>query len=144
MTPPRALALLLVAAGLYADADAGWRMPLGTPGTPGPGMLPLALGVAVALLAGATLLQRAPPEAAEPMAGRRPTEVAALLVLYPLLLPRAGFALTTALVIFLIGRAIAPAAPARLAVFALASAAGAVVLFRRLLAVPLPGGPWGF
>jgi hypothetical protein len=142
MTPARALALLLVAAGLYAAGDAWGRMPLGTPSMPGPGMLPLALGLVVAVLAGATLLQ-APGEAGG-IARRRAVQVATLLVLYPLLLPRAGFAVTTALVLFLLGRAIAPAAPTRLAVFALASAAGAALLFRHLLAVPLPTGPWGF
>ncbi len=141
--PARALALLLVAVGLYAAGDAWWHMPLGTPGMPGPGMLPLALGLLVAFLAAASLLQRAPAPAVG-FVRRRATAVAALLVLYPLLLPRAGFALTTALVLFLLGRAIAPVPPARLALFALASAAGSVILFRRLLAVPLPSGPWGF
>lgn len=143
MAPARALSLLLVAAGLYAAGEAWWRMPLGTPGAPGPGMLPFLLGVAVAALAGATLVERARAPA-EVIDRRRAAFVGALLVLYPLLLPWAGFGVTTTLVLFLLGRVIAPLAPARLALFALASSAVAIALFRQLLAVPLPRGPWGF
>src|ERR687891_44445 len=143
MTSARALALLLVAAGLYAALDAWWRMPLGAPSAPGPGMLPLALGLILAALPGAALVQRA-PRLDEAIARRRVALVGALLVLYPLLLPRLGFGVTTALALFALGRVIAPLALARLAIFALVSAVIAVALFRRLLAVPLPAGPWGF
>jgi hypothetical protein len=142
MAPARALALLLVAAGLYAAIEASVRMPLGTAGAPGPGMLPLALGLTLAALAGAALLQR--PRAPAAIARRRVVLVGALLVLYPLLLPRLGFGVATALVLFALARVIAPLPPARLAAFAVASSILATVLFRRLLAVPLPAGPWGF
>lgn len=143
MAAARALGLLLVAVGLYAAVEAWTRMPLGTPSAPGPGALPLVLGLTLAALAGATVVA-APPASAGPLAARRTGLVSALLVLYPLLLPRAGFGLTTAIVLFAMGRVIAPVAPGRLALFAAAAAAGGVVLFRHVLAVPLPGGPWGF
>ena len=67
-----------------------------------------------------------------------------MLVLYPLLLPRLGFGVATALVLFALARVIAPLPPARLAAFAVGSSILATALFRRLLAVPLPAGPWGF
>lgn len=143
MAAARALGLLLVAVGLYAAAEAWVRMPLGVPSAPGPGALPLVLGLTLAVLAGATVIGRA-PAAAGSIAGRRTGLVSALLVLYPLLLPRAGFGVTTALVLFAMGRLIAPVALGRLALFAAVTAAIAVALFRHVLAVPLPGGPWGF
>jgi putative tricarboxylic transport membrane protein len=143
MAPARALALLLVAVGLAAALDALWRMPLGAPSAPGPGLLPLALGLVLAALGGAALGQRVPASAGS-IAGGRVALVGVLLVLYPLLLPRIGFGLTTLLVLFALGRVIAPLAPARLALFALVATVVAVVLFRQLLAVPLPVGPWGF
>jgi putative tricarboxylic transport membrane protein len=143
MALARALPLLLVATGLATAFDAWWRMPLGAPSAPGPGLLPLALGLVLAALAGAALVQDAPaPD--ESIARRRVALVGAFLVLYPLLLPRVGFGATTALVLFALGRVIAPLAPARLALFALVATVVAVVLFRQLLAVPLPVGPWGF
>ena len=143
MAAARALGLVLVAVGLYAAGEAWARMPLGLPSAPGPGMLPLVLGLTLAALAAATIVQRA-PAAAETMDRRRPLVVGALVLLYPLLLPRVGFGLTTALALFAMGRVIAPVTPGRLALFAVASAAVAVALFRHLLAVPLPVGPWGF
>jgi hypothetical protein len=143
MAPARALALLLVAAGLYAAIEASVRMPLGTAGAPGPGMLPLALGLILAALAGAALLLQR-PRAPAAIARRRVLLVGALLVLYPLLLPRLGFGVATALVLFALARVIAPLPPARLAAFAVGSSILATALFRRLLAVPLPAGPWGF
>jgi len=60
------------------------------------------------------------------------------------LLPRLGFGATTAVELFALGRVIAPLALMRLAAFALVSSVLATALFRRLLAVPLPSGPWGF
>jgi len=76
---PRVLGLLLVAAGLSAAIEAWARMPLGSPSAPGPGMLPFALGLTLAALAGAALLQRTPAPAA--IARRRVALVAALRVL---------------------------------------------------------------
>jgi hypothetical protein len=70
--------------------------------------------------------------------------VAALLVAFPLALPRLGFALTTAVTLFLFARALEARPLLRLAAFALLFTAAAVLLFRHLLAVPLPRGPWGF
>ncbi len=143
MVPARLLALVLVAVGLGAAVVAWSSMPLGEPGSPGPGLFPLALGLATAALAGATLFQT-PPAGAPVTAGRRVAVVAALLVLFPLLLSRAGFGLTAALELFLLGRAVSSVGSGRLAVFALTAASAGVLLFRHLLALPLPAGPWGF
>ena len=55
-----------------------------------------------------------------------------------------GMLSVLALVLFALARVIAPLPPARLAAFAVGSSILATALFRRLLAVPLPAGPWGF
>ncbi|MBI4270679.1 MAG: tripartite tricarboxylate transporter TctB family protein [Candidatus Rokubacteria bacterium] len=141
--PGRVVALLLAGAGLFAVVEVWRRMPLGTPADPGPGMFPLLLAATLAGLAAAAALGRRWP-APSPAAGRRALAVAALLVAYPAALPRLGFAVTTALAMLLLARALEPAPWPRLAAFALVASAAAIALFRVLLAVPLPRGPWGF
>jgi hypothetical protein len=139
----RLLALFLAGCGAWAAIEAGRRMPLGTLADPGPGLLPLVLAGLLAVLAGAAALARGPSPPA-PAATGRALVVAALLVVYPLLLPRLGFGLTTALAMFALARAIEPRPVAALALFAGLGTAGALLLFRHVLAVPLPRGPWGF
>ncbi len=139
----RALALLFLVVGVLAAVETWRRIPVGTPANPGPGMFPLVLAVALAVLAAAAGLARQWPALPAPAVGRT-VAVATLLVGYPLALPRLGFGLTTALVLFLLSRGLAPARPLRLALFAIVASAAAVLLFRKLLAVPLPQGPWGF
>ena len=78
------------------------------------------------------------------MARARTLVAAAVIAAWPLALPRLGFALTTGLGLLLLARVVDDAPWARLAVFAAAATAGAVLLFRVLLRVPLPPGPWGF
>lgn len=138
----RLLALALAAAGAWAALRAWRAIPLGTLAEPGPGLFPFLLAVALALLGLAAALMPAAPAA--PAARGRALAVAALLVAYPLALPRLGFALSTALGLLLLARAIEARSLGRLAAFALLVTVGAVLLFRQLLAVPLPRGPWGF
>lgn len=113
----RLLALALAAAGAWAALRAWRAIPLGTLAEPGPGLFPFLLAVALALLGLAAALMPAVPAA--PAARGRALAVAALLVAYPLALPRLGFALSTALGLLLLARAIEARSLGRLAAFAL-------------------------
>jgi putative tricarboxylic transport membrane protein len=118
-------------------------VPIGTADDPGPGVLPLMLGLAVAGLGIATALGRAwsPPA---PIERQRALAVASAVVGWALALPYLGFTLTTVVALAVLGRAIGPAPVARLLVFALLAGGGASLLFRGLLKLPLPRGPWGW
>jgi putative tricarboxylic transport membrane protein len=116
---------------------------MGAADDPGPGLLPLVLGLAAAGLGIATALGRAWP-AAPPLERRRMLASAGAVVGWALVLPHLGFALTTVVALVALGRAIAPAPIGRLLVFALVAGGCAFLLFRVLLKLPLPRGPWGW
>ena len=139
----RALALLLGATGIVAALEAWRSMPMGTAGDPGPGAVPLVLGLAVGALALATALARNWPRGA-PIERGRALGVASALVGWVLALPYLGFASTTVIALLVLGRAIGPAPIGRLLVFALLMGGGASLLFGTLLRLPLPRGPWGW
>ncbi len=139
----RGLAVLLAGVGIAAAVEAWRSMPLGTADDPGAGLLPLVLGLAVAALGGATALARAWPPGA-PLERRRALAVGGAVVAWALALPYLGFAVTTVVALFVLGRGIGRAPVARLLVFALLAGGGAVLLFRGLLKMPLPRGPWGW
>lgn len=139
----KGFALLLAVLGLAAAVLAWLRIPLGTPNDPGPGSVPLTLGLGVATLGVAAALARAWPAAAA-FDGRRALTVAAVVAGWALALPRLGFAVTTMVALFLLGRAVDRVPLPRLLVFALLTGGGAVALFRGLLKMPLPRGPWGW
>jgi putative tricarboxylic transport membrane protein len=74
-----------------------------------------------------------------------PVAVAVAAVLgWAIMLPYLGFAVTTAAALFVLGRAIGPGPIGRLLAFAVLASAGASMLFRQLLTLPLPRGPWGW
>jgi putative tricarboxylic transport membrane protein len=139
----RGFAALIALSGALAAAEAWRSMPLGTPDEPGPGLMPLALG---ALAFGLGLAAAAVGEAPRPatLAPARALLAAAILVVWPLALPRLGFALTTAVALLLLARVVGEARWPRVALFAAVTTTAAVLLFRVLLRVPLPVGPWGF
>jgi putative tricarboxylic transport membrane protein len=139
----RGLALLLGAIGLVTAAQAWRRIPLGTPDDPGPGLLPLALGLLVTALGAAAALGRAWPAPAA-LDGPRVLAVAAVVLAWALALPHLGFTVATAGALVVLGRALGSASWRRVLAFALLASAGAVALFRGLLALPLPRGPWGW
>jgi len=139
----RGLAVVLAGVGIAAALEAWRSMPLGTADDPGPGLLPLVLGLAVAALGGATALGRAWPPTA-PLEHRRVLVVGGAVVAWTLALPYLGFAVPTVVALFVLGRAIGRAPVARLLAFALEAGGGAVLLFRGLLKLPLPRGPWGW
>jgi putative tricarboxylic transport membrane protein len=139
----RGLALLLAAAGIAAALEAWRTMPMGTADDPGPGVLPLVLGLAVGGLGVATALARGWPPAV-PIERARALASVGAVVGWALALPYLGFALTTVAALIVLGRAIGPASVARLLMFALVAGGGASLLFRGLLKLPLPRGPWGW
>jgi putative tricarboxylic transport membrane protein len=139
----RGLALLLAAIGALAALEAWRAMPLGAGDEPGPGLMPLVLAALLAGLALAAAASREWPRPG-PLARARMLAAAAVIAAWPLALPRLGFALTTGLGLLLLGRVVDDKPWGRLAVFAAVTTAGAVVLFRVVLRVPLPRGPWGF
>ena len=139
----RGLALLLAAIGVLAALEAWRAMPLGTGNDPGPGLMPLVLAVLLAALALAAAASRDWPRPG-PVARARTLAAAAVIAAWPLALPRLGFALTTGVGLLLLARVVDETSWVRLAVFAAVTTAGAVLLFRGLLRVPLPAGPWGF
>jgi hypothetical protein len=63
---------------------------------------------------------------------------------WALTLPRLGFAVTTVGALFLLARGFGPAPAARALTFAVVTGLAALGLFRGLLALPLPRGPWGW
>ncbi|HEX6212064.1 MAG TPA: tripartite tricarboxylate transporter TctB family protein [Methylomirabilota bacterium] len=137
------LALLLAALGIAAAVEAWRRIPVGTADAPGPGLLPLILGLGVAGLGVGTALGGAWPPAA-PLERRRALAVAGAVVAWALALPYLGFGLTTVVALFLLARGVGEAPLSRLLVFALLAGGAAILLFRGLLNLPLPRGPWGW
>jgi hypothetical protein len=139
----RGFAALIALAGALAAAEAWRAMPLGTPDDPGPGLMPLVLGV---LACGLGLAAAAVGEAPRPAlrAPGRALLAAAILIVWPLALPRLGFALTTAAGLLLLARVVDEAPWPKVGLFAALTTVGAVLLFRVVLRVPLPVGPWGF
>jgi hypothetical protein len=142
-TPGRGFAIGLAAIGTAAFAEAWRRIPLGTTDDPGPGLVPLVLSVAVIALGVATALMSAWPPPTSLERGRV-LIVIAVVVAWVLTLPHLGFALTTVTALLLLGRAHGGAAGWPLVTFAIVTAGGATVLFRVVLAIPLPRGPWGW
>jgi putative tricarboxylic transport membrane protein len=141
--PGRGLALLLASVGLAAAVEAWRSMPLGAADDPGPGGLPLVLGLAVAGLGVATALTRTWPAAA-PVERGRGLAVAAAVVGWALALPWLGFEVASIVALGVLARAVGRVPVTRALLFALLTGGGAVLLFRVLLGMPLPRGPWGW
>ena len=139
----RALALLLAATGIAAILEARRSMPLGTADDPGPGLLPLVLGLAVAVLGVAAALARTWPAGGAVERGRL-LAVAVAMVGWAVALPYLGFAVTTVAGLFVLGRGIGGVPITRLLVFALLVGGAAALLFGRVLQMSLPRGPWGW
>jgi len=155
----RVAATILLAASLAAIVEAH-KLAVGSPGRPGPGFFPFYLAVALALVALVLVLQslraRAPGPAASPPevasagdAQTRPRRAKVVLTLaaglaYAFAFEPLGFALTTFVFLLFLLTVIEPQRPIVSLSTSAATALGAWLLFRVLLAVPLPAGPWGF
>jgi hypothetical protein len=139
----RGFTLLLAAVGALGALEAWRAMPLGTAGEPGPGFMPFVLGLVLGTLGIVAAAGREWPRLA-PLARGRTLAAAVVIVAWPFALPRLGFALTTALALLILGRVVDEARWTRLVAFSVVLTAAAVLLFRVLLRVPLPVGPWGW
>ena len=133
-----AVGLAVLALG-YLLAGRGY--PLDTLATPGPGIFPLAAGVALLALAIWQFLaaRRAAPEEVDGGAvPRAPLVMSVVLVLYAALLPVLGFVPTSFALVFVAARLMGLAGWGRPAVLALGVTLASRVLFVTWLGVPLP------
>jgi hypothetical protein len=126
---------------------ANLRYPLETLASPGPGVFPLATGVALLLLAGWQLLVPArEPERDTQIAGPRrhvPLLMIGLLALYAAVLGPLGFLASSFGLVLLAARFMGAPGCRRPAMLALGVTIAAWVVFVRWLSVPLPAGPLG-
>jgi hypothetical protein len=140
-----AAGIALAALGLYV-AVAAREYPLGSVAEPGPGFLPLALGLMLAgcgivLAIGAFFAVPARPVSFAELP--HALVVLAALVAAALAMERLGFRATVALMLLFFLLAI-ERRPLPIAVpLALAFAGGTFYLINDVLRVPLPVGPWG-
>jgi len=133
-----ALGLAILALGYLL---VGRRYPLDTLATPGPGVVPLAAGVVLLVLAIWLLLAapRSAPEPADGGAGRRaPLVMAAVLALYAATLPVLGFLLTSVALVFVAARLMGLDGWWRPVALALGITLASRVIFGSWLGVPLP------
>jgi hypothetical protein len=133
-----ALGLAVLALGYLL---VGRRYPLDTLATPGPGIFPLAAGLALLALA-VWLLVSAARSVPDPSGGggrpRAPLIMAAVLVLYAAALPVLGFLLTSFALVIVATRLMGLDDWWRAAALALGVTAASRLLFGTWLGVPLP------
>jgi len=138
------VALLLL--GVFAAWE-GARMPQGSAGLPGPGVMPVALGVVLALCAVAlmTISARA-GVAGEPVAigHRRITWAVLALFAAGLLWERAGFLLTSTLFLFVMLWTLSTLGWWRSLAAAVLGAVAARLVFQNVLDVVLPALPFAY
>ena len=133
-----ALGLAVLALGYLL---AGRRYPLDTLATPGPGMFPLAAGLALLALAVWQLVaagRSAPDLAGGGAVPRAPLIMSAVLVLYAAALPVLGFLLTSFALVIVAARLMGLDVWWRAAALALGVTAASRLLFGTWLGVPLP------
>jgi hypothetical protein len=133
-----ALGLAVLALGYLL---AGRRYPLDTLATPGPGIVPLAAGVALLALAIWQFLaapRSAPDPGARGPVPRAPLIMSAGLALYAATLPVLGFMLTSFALVFVAARLMGLGGRWRPAALALGVTVASRLLFGTWLGVPLP------
>ncbi|MCU0560647.1 MAG: tripartite tricarboxylate transporter TctB family protein [Desulfobacterales bacterium] len=138
-----ALVLLAIACFLIISAA---RMPAGTVALPGPGLMPMAIGVLLAATAAGLLLgqlkRRLPLEPETlPLGGRHLLVAAGGLVWVSLFFERLGFLICMGLFLLVLSKEFSRAGWFKPIVFALAGVFGAYWFFVVILGVQLPLGP---
>lgn len=141
-----------VAGGALVIALA-WRLDLGAWNNPGPGMMPVLLGVFLAGLSATLWIvsrRRAQPAVASgpgPWSGARWRAVLSTLVvllIYAAVLDTLGYVVATFLLLIVLLRVLEPPRWAVTVLTAAVVTAASHVLFVRLLDVQLPRAVWGF
>ncbi|MBM3357611.1 MAG: tripartite tricarboxylate transporter TctB family protein [Betaproteobacteria bacterium] len=138
------VALLLL--GVFAAWE-GARMPQGTAGLPGPGVMPVALGVVLALCSVALMTISARARVAgEPVAIGHRRITAAVLALFAagLLWESAGFLVTSTLFLFVLLWILSTLGWWRSLVAAMLGALAARFVFQNVLNVVLPALPFAY
>ena len=123
-------------------------MPIGQPNEPGPGFMPLFLGVIMVLISGGLLLQgffRPEPTSSELMNRGSIIRIALSvvgLVLYCVLLPFVGFFFVTFLFEIAYMKLFGVTKWRTILMVAITATLGAFLLFDTLLQIPFPKGSW--
>jgi putative tricarboxylic transport membrane protein len=127
-----------------------FRYKIGTLRNPGPGLIPMAIGILLVILTAVYLIrifgrpiprEASGPEA--PKAGRNFRAIYGILactLVYPLILETLKFLVSTFAVAFAMLYILRPQRPIWAAILALVLAVGSFVVFARLLNVVFPGG----
>ena len=138
-----AIALLLL--GVSAAWEAA-RMPFGTPGLPGPAMVPMALGVLIAVSSVGLIVWRVRVRPADDdviaIGHRRITLAVTAILAAGFLFERAGFLVTSTLLLFVLLWSLSPLGWWRSLLAAVAARVAARYLFQNLLNVQLPPLPF--
>lgn len=135
--------LFLIAVALAATA-ATWKLRVGTGANMGPGYMPRAIAIGIAAF-GIFFVVRAllqPFQAVEPPQARAVFGILASVAVFGLLAPKAGLAIATLATIVVAGFASRETRLVENLLFAVAMAVGAVLLFIKALALPVPAWPW--
>jgi putative tricarboxylic transport membrane protein len=140
VTADRAAALGLAAFGLFVTAQA-WRLPYWLDRSPGPGFVPLWLGILLTLSAALVFLRTNSMrrEAAEPLTSRSNViALAAVTTIVAALVPLVGLIAATAALTAAAGWRLDRRRPLAIGVATLATPLFVWLIFARWLGVPLP------
>lgn len=139
MTADRAAALALAAFGLFITVHA-WRLPYWTDRSPGPGFVPLWLGMLLTICAGWVCVRaKAPRQPEERPTGRSdPLALAIMTTLAAAVAPLVGLVAATAALTAAAAWRLDPRRPLAIAAATLATPILVWLIFVRWLGVPLP------
>jgi putative tricarboxylic transport membrane protein len=140
VTADRWAALVLAAFGIFITAQA-WRLPYWVDRSPGPGFVPLWLGLLLSICAGLVVVRGRTPrgEPAEPLASRsNAIALAVITTVVAAAVPLIGLVAATAVLTAAAGWKLDPRRPMAIGAATLATPFLVWLIFVRWLGVPLP------
>jgi hypothetical protein len=145
----RIAGVLFTVLGIYVIAYSFVKLDVGTISRPGSGFFTLSCGSGILIMALSWLLSGLKTKkAGGPLWDKgqwiSPVFAVALIIVYALLMPSAGYILSTAVFIVLWQLIIARGRLLTIILFTVIGSGAMYVLFERLLSVPLPNGLLGF
>jgi hypothetical protein len=145
----RIAGVLFTVLGIYVVTYSFVKLDIGTISRPGSGFFTLSCGSGILIMALSWLLSGLKAKKDDsPLWGKgqwiSPVFAVGLIIVYALLMPSAGYILSTAVFIVLWQVIIARARPLTIIIFTVTGAGAMYVLFELLLSVPLPNGLLGF